>query len=155
MDITNTFKDQLEKYLHIDSAQSDVVHDLLIGEADPMDNEAVQRWVRQCYNKPSDQELLQAALDDVIDSHGVEGVSSMDIEFLNTGDAYTGTLLWHEGDVYLTTYGDAVESLERGETLSGKIDIDALQQAHEVKFAALSAPAVEPTVSNRGPEPRL
>jgi len=147
MDITNTFKDQLEKHLRIDPAQADVLHDLLIGEADPLDNEAVQHWVRQCYNKPSDLELLQAAANDVTDNHGVEAITSMDITYLNSGDAYTGTLLWHGGDVYLTTYGDAVESIEHNETLQGKVDVDALQKAHEQFIEAarttLSRPAPE------------
>jgi hypothetical protein len=136
MDNNQNFIDKLASHLSISDEQACVVHDILIGEADPMENEAVQQWVRQCYNRPSDTDLMQAALNDVTDNHGVEYLESIDVAYLNSGDAYTGTLVWHKGDIYLSTYGDAIEAIEANREIPGKIDIEGLTQSHQAQFDA-------------------
>ena len=95
---------------------------ILNGTLDPETVEAVDRWVRQCFNRPSDNELKMEALNAVLDCYGVEALRNEDADwdsyhgdivatYLNTGDTYSTTvLLDREGEFHITSYGDWIES---------------------------------------------
>ena len=103
-----------------DKATADTLRSLMDGRKDPREFPGVQRWLDQCFNDPSDNELIMAAIDEVMDGHGVEAIRGryvdgyhQDIQavYVNMGDTYDITILLdHEtGNYVLTTWGDWVE----------------------------------------------
>jgi hypothetical protein len=102
---------------------------LLSGQIDPESVPGVSTFIRECYNRPSEDEILRRALNDVLEMHGVEyartaGVSDScdpDITFLEAGDTYTLTLVEFEGDWYCASLGDVVESVEGRRAIPGKV----------------------------------
>lgn len=98
---------------------------ILNGTLDPESVDAVDTWVRQCFHRPSQLELVMHALNALLDCHGVEAIhvegawvdhyyGDIIATYINTGDAYTETvLLESEGDAFvLTTYGDWLQAWE-------------------------------------------
>lgn len=82
-------------------------------------------WINQCYNKPSHNELILNALDELLEMCGVEAISDSrfyvdsyhgDIiaSYLNTGDTYCCTILLDhlKNRWKLISWGDFVESLD-------------------------------------------
>ena len=115
--------------------QVDLVIDLLSGEASPLENESVVKYISQCYNQPSDEHLLKLALIDVLDLPGdAEFNEEYGLEHLETGDMYAPTFIWYENEVYMTGYADALEALENGATIPGKFDIEKIKEEHYKKF---------------------
>ncbi len=106
---------------------------LLTGLIDPHANEAAAQWVRDCYHSPDDQSVLEVALNDVLDMHGVESTRSSaaaaidanpDIRYLEAGDLYNLTLLTYEGDWYCATLGDVLESIDQRKAIPGKLNLE-------------------------------
>lgn len=105
---------------HLDDDQSKLVADLMNGEIviDPYNVEnrfpKTQHWCNQCYNPPSQNELVMAALDDVLDGFGVEAIFDPDDSsnligtYVNQGDTYNATVVYDmDNDTYcLSTLGD-------------------------------------------------
>ena len=96
---------------------------LVKGSRDPEDYISVESWVRQCYNKPSREEMVMCAFNEILEGYGIEAIRDenvwidgfhMDIVavYVNMGDSYTTTILLdHEENEYVvTSYGDWVES---------------------------------------------
>jgi len=88
---------------------------LIDGSKDPMEYDRVKQWVGQCFNMPSDNELIMAALDEVIDGYGTEAIFSADgldvrFSYVNMGDTYNTTIVYnHRGYSYhVACYGDFV-----------------------------------------------
>lgn len=110
-------------FSHLNDEQSQLVADLCNGEIviDPYNVEdrfpKTQRWCNQCHNPPSQNELIMAALNDVLDGHGVKAIFDPDDSFnligtyVNQGDTYAGTIVYdHEEEAYcLSTWGDWYE----------------------------------------------
>lgn len=95
---------------------------LLDGRTDPEDYPRVAAWVARCYHKPSRTELVLAAADELLETHGVEAVFSPNgygvnpaLSYCNAGDTYSLTLLFRHdlGRWVVSTFGDQVERLER------------------------------------------
>ena len=97
---------------------------LLTGQDNPETYQAVSKWVAQCYNKPSDDELIMEAINEIIDGFGTEAIRGRYIDsyhqdiqaaFVNMGDTYTTTILLdHEtGRYQITSWGDWVERNEK------------------------------------------
>jgi hypothetical protein len=113
---------------HVDAAQRSAA--ILNGKLDPESIEDVAKWSRSCYTQPRKSELKMAALDSLLDCHGVESLRSEDGEllakYLNTGDAYTETVLRVEetGEYLLTTYGDFLEEWERENATEDSDDME-------------------------------
>lgn len=116
----------LMSQLEVDEQTAIVVHGLIGGTLDPEGFESVERWVRQCYHRPSQNELIMRALNEVLDGHGVEAIRvdaawvdayHHDVvgTFVNMGDAYAGTIVLDSetGEFIPTTWGDFVETWER------------------------------------------
>jgi hypothetical protein len=76
---------------------------------------SVDRWIYSCHNAPSFHEIKIAMLDKAVGACGVEYIShglnsrSPAIEYLNTGDPYTSTLLFVNGKYRVGCWGDIVE----------------------------------------------
>lgn len=97
---------------------------LLSGKTDPEAFPAIERWVRQCYHRPRQGELIMEALNAVLEGYGVEAIRDENAwdsyhgdiiaTYVNMGDPYTSTVLYDvENDRYLTTtWGDFVEERE-------------------------------------------
>lgn len=107
---------------YLDADASEVLADLLTGELDPEDVPDTAQWVRDCYHRPSDDEMVMHAANTLLDGHGVEYVQPEDIgdgdevsgiEYVNQGDPYVPTLVHFEGATYLAGQGDMVEAIEQ------------------------------------------
>ena len=107
-----------------DEETSEKILRLLDGTDEPTSYETVEAWVRRCYNRPSDAELIGKALNEILDGCGVEAIRGryvdsyhIDIQavFIELGDSYDATLLLdHEtGDWTVTSWGDWVEQNEK------------------------------------------
>lgn len=71
-----------------------------------------------CRNTGERCALVLETIDEIIKGHGTEaafreGSSWPTLSWVNTGDAYSGTIVLYEDNFHLTTYGDMVEYLER------------------------------------------
>lgn len=75
----------------------------------------VQDLIRSCYHRPSTSHRRMVALDSIAETMGVEyiaegeGSKSPAIEYLNTGDTYTPTILYVNGSYRVGSWGDLVE----------------------------------------------
>ena len=127
------FTDLARTSRHPDAAN--VSAGLLNGDVEPESIEAAADWVRQCYSRPRESELVMCALNDVLDCHGVEPIRAEDAwvdnyhgdivaSYINTGDTYAETVVLDSatGEYHLTSYGDWVEALETKEAEEGEED---------------------------------
>jgi hypothetical protein len=75
-------------------------------------------WIRSCYHEPSFHEKKMHALNVVLKMYGVEEIldsrGNLACEYLNAGDTYATTLLFYNGLYHIGTWGELVESMERG-----------------------------------------
>jgi hypothetical protein len=82
-------------------------------------------WVNRCCHAPRTAEVKLAALDETLETYGVEGLAvegawidryhgDIVASYLNTGDTYSPTLLLdHDANRWrLTSWGDFYESVE-------------------------------------------
>jgi hypothetical protein len=77
-------------------------------------------WARACYNQPCEQDLILHALNEVIGGYGVEVIEKSDshgcgrrcdyVDYINTGDTYSATVLHDDGKFWIGTFGDYVEA---------------------------------------------
>lgn len=95
------------------------IHALLHGLADPDDLPVVQDLVKACWHPPAQIDRLLCALDHVAQTHGVEALrlasGRVVAEYLNTGDSYTGTVIYDRfGDTpwQVTSVADFLDVLE-------------------------------------------
>ena len=96
----------LTKY---DIPEPKTVRGLMDGTIDPESFASVERWVSECYRRPSRVELALCAIDEVIAGFGVEGIPDEDyskpgVSYENRGDSYTPTIIhngqrWMIGDI--------------------------------------------------------
>ena len=111
---------------HWDEETAAQLHGVLIGMIDPETFDPVERWIRQCFNRPNDTELQLAACDAILGTHGTEPIRvegawvdnyHFDIvaTYCNTGDSYEATILYdtERDEFYVTSYGDWIEAAER------------------------------------------
>lgn len=108
--------------LNITPEQADTVRGLIRGEIRTTDTERFPRANAQfsrCYHQPKRLSRILECLNELLEMHGIEALGKCQTygppaEYLNSGDAYTGTLLFDHiaGNFKLTTYGDWVEKNE-------------------------------------------
>jgi hypothetical protein len=93
---------------------------IIRGEVDPLTVDAAVQLERQCYNPPGRHYLTMTALDSLLGTCGVEYLGDVDmrdgppVEYLNTGDTYAPTLVWHRDRVRpwdVQSWGDVAERL--------------------------------------------
>ena len=94
------------------------IRGIMDGSIDPESFENVERWVRQCYNRPSTVELQLEAINGVLEGHGVEALDESSdwfpqphYSYVNMGDTYTTTVVYdHErGRWLITDWGTIAE----------------------------------------------
>lgn len=77
---------------------------------------ATARYIRSCFNSPSFQHLKLTIADEILGTHGVECIQagrnkkSPAIDYCNSGDTYSATLMYVSGKGYrVGCWGDIVE----------------------------------------------
>lgn len=82
------------------------------------------RWVRQCYNMPSEHEVRMSMINEVMGGYGTEALDEdpnwfpqPHYSYVNMGDTYTPTIIYdHEATRFLTgCWGDIAEKFETQE----------------------------------------
>lgn len=122
--------DTIESRIGCDRDTAIQVRRLLDGRDDPESFTKVAKWVAQCFNRPSDTELIMAACDEVLDTCGVEAIRSEQewdrfwgstvAVYCNNGQSYDPTVLYdtERGVFYITSTGDWQETAERNHRYS-------------------------------------
>jgi len=88
---------------------------------------STEQWAEHdCYHRPSMGAIRMHAIDRIMGGSGVESIEKPDahgdgrysdyIDYVNTGDTYSATILRDGGKYWIGTYGDTVEKLERTTT---------------------------------------
>lgn len=98
----------------IDTETQRKVYQLVTGELDPMTFKNVEKWVRQCYNRPRKFELILEALNELLEGHGVEALEENDeiiAHYINMGDPYVATIIY-DGDYHIADWGSYLEAWE-------------------------------------------
>ena len=111
---------------HWDEETAAALRGVLTGQIDPETFDPVERWIRECFNPPSETELKLAACDAILGTYGTEPIRvegahvdnyHFDIvaTYCNTGDSYAATILYdsERDEFYVTSYGDWIETAER------------------------------------------
>jgi hypothetical protein len=94
--------------------QIETVQGLIDGSIDP-EQERFPRtslWVRSCYHRPKQKEIILSAIDETIETFGVEGFELSDgtfVSYCNTGDSYAATVVLMNGQFQVASWGDLVE----------------------------------------------
>lgn len=110
---------RIVQYLKVTLEGANQIRGVIKNEIKPMTFQSVQDWVKQCHNEPSYHEKKMCALNEILGGYGVEAVQesgnyqTVPLEYINMGDTYTATICFYEGAYHFTTWGDAVEYLER------------------------------------------
>ena len=120
---------------YLDPEAVESVSSILLGSKDPTEEPSTQRWVDQCWHRPSSIELQMHALNALMECHGVEshyleslrmdqGVDvngqpledsvevGIEFTYLNTGDDYIPTLIFLEGEPYVSDRCTFIENIE-------------------------------------------
>jgi hypothetical protein len=91
----------IQTQLNLDKDTAKRIRELIDKTISPLTSEAVQKWIRQCYNRPSDNELIMCAIDETLNTFGVEAIEGEWIDhyhqniqavYCNTGDTYSSTV---------------------------------------------------------------
>ena len=112
---------RLMRDLPISEDQARTIRGLIKGTIDPESIEGTADWVRQCHHRPSDDELLMDAIDETLETFGVEAIwndarscTRPEYVYCNTGDSYAATIMqkrgtWGWGAPFIGSWGDIVE----------------------------------------------
>ena len=116
---------------------------LIEGTIDPSTFASVQAWVKQCYNEPSQPEQVMCALDEILETFGVEAVTvegawvdrfhgNIVATYCNSGDTYDATVVYDSeaGEYLITSWGDFLEDWEQRHAHDDESDVDDLTE-HE------------------------
>jgi hypothetical protein len=99
--------------------KSKEIRGLISGSIDVEQYEPVQRWVEMCFHMPSRQEMIDEALNHVLDGYGIEAIWGESVTpvavYVNMGETYTTTLLYDciKQVWVLTSWGDWVERYDK------------------------------------------
>lgn len=90
---------RLMRDMDISEDQAKTVRGLIKGTIEPESIGACKDWIRQCYHRPSDDELLMCAIDATLETFGVEAIWRNDCQddgilgvYCNTGNSYGATI---------------------------------------------------------------
>ncbi len=106
--------------LQTDAETIEIVNGILSGSIDPRNYSNVKNWLRQCYNKPSTDELKMCAINKALQGYGIEPVRTSkwkngfwcDIlcTYVNMGDSYIPTVIHHRKHGFMiASIGDVIE----------------------------------------------
>jgi len=111
----------LETRLNISRIDAKIVRGLMKGDIEPETIEDTDSWIRSCFNRPSQDELIMHAINSVLCSFGVE-VMGHDLggfyrhapqySYCNSGDTYTCTVILDNetGRFIVSDIGTLIES---------------------------------------------
>jgi hypothetical protein len=113
---------QISKLLNVSELIASEIKQIIKNEIPVTNYKAVNNWVNQCYNKPSNKELKLCAVNEVLRGYGTESISHEAIyinsyygnivaSYVNFGDTYINTvLLDHDsGKFTIMSWGDYYE----------------------------------------------
>ena len=120
---------RIEETFSVSAFRANLALLVIRGRVDPENHPArfprTADWIRQCYHAPSTSEIKLSALDELLQTYGVEPLRVPGVwvdryhgdvvaSYLNTGDTYRLTLLLdHESRRWkLTSWGDWLERYE-------------------------------------------
>lgn len=101
------------------------IREIILGPAptaETLEYPKTAAWIRSCHNMPTPGERRMEAVNEVLGTHGVEAIFQDGagvfepplLTYCNAGDTYAHTIVRFRGGRYqVTSWGDAVESLER------------------------------------------
>lgn len=118
---------RIAQELRIEESNARIIRAIVRGD---MDRAAILEAVpaagqreRECYNTPPLDDLKMYAINSLMDGHGVESIEKPDssgcgryddyIDYINTGDTYSTTVLRDGSKWWIGCMGDTVERLER------------------------------------------
>lgn len=98
----------------LSESQKQQIRQLIRGEVDPQQYETVREWVEHCSHEPEWIEQVMCAIDEVIETHGVEAIwhkGKVKVLYCNTGEAYQATVIYrYDTDSFsVAAWGDLVE----------------------------------------------
>lgn len=81
------------------------------------DYKTAQAFYDACYRKPKTSEVMMYAFNEILEGHGVEGVTdpedmSEGMDYVNMGDTYATTIVKWNGSFRVESYGDRIEKLD-------------------------------------------
>lgn len=109
---------RLVKDYRLTPKQEKQIRGLVNGSIEPDDFDSVDAWIRQCYHRPAETELIMKAIDEVLETCGIEAIWSESFSdkcpqftYCNTGDSYALTVLYDyfESKFIVSSWGDTVE----------------------------------------------
>lgn len=112
----------IQRDLNLDWPEAGEVRGLIDGSINPEKYASVQRWIDDCYHRPSDEELQLCALNEVLECHGIEAAdvpssdditAISDLQYCNAGDYYTATVCLFRGQWRVSSVSDIVEKHPR------------------------------------------
>lgn len=102
--------ERLVEHFRVDMATAERVVRIIRGDEDPSDVEATARWIRDCYHRPPQRDLIMHAANDLLEGCGVEGkctsVGKYVYSYVNLGDTYAITLIHDWRGFGLRCWGD-------------------------------------------------
>ena len=111
----------LETRLNISRTDAKIVRGLMKGDIEPETIPSTNEWVNQCYNRPSQDELIMHAISCVLDLYGVEAMGESlgsyyrhapQYSYVNSGDTYACTVILNNesGRFIVSDIGTLIES---------------------------------------------
>lgn len=128
----------IQDKLSLDKISAKCIRGLMDGSISPESFDSVRKWIRQCYYRPSKTSLIMCAIDEVLETFGVEAIESdwinnyiqtvynkdyvvMETEnyiqavYCNMGEMYTMTVLfcYKRNRFMIMSYNDYIEIEEK------------------------------------------
>ena len=116
IDVERGFYKRLADIVGVDAIKIALIRAIVEGtitfdETDKLPQTAA--WLRSCHNRPSRRELVLSAIDEVIETHGVESIrlhrGGGAVHYCNSGDTYNTTVLYQGGKLRVGNWGYYVE----------------------------------------------
>ena len=114
-----TTKNLMASFKKLDKSTALKITKLCNGTLDPETLDGGARRVRECYNAPSDTDVILYAINDLLGGYGVEStpyeIGAMHdgefIEYINFGDSYATTIVWNPSKdrFEINTWADVYE----------------------------------------------
>lgn len=98
----------------LDNSKRQEIRELLHGEIDTYTYESVITWVGQCYHEPDLIERIMCAMNEILNTHGVEAIwhkRELKATYCNTGESFAATIVYrYDPDSFqVTSWGDLIE----------------------------------------------
>ena len=123
--MTYTIDQVREAFPAIDGVRHILIKRLINKELDSRELELFesnQHWIKHCFNRPNDAELIMNALNELLDGHGTEAIRNESAYinryyddcigiYVNMGDTYITTIVYDTelNEFKITSWGDFIE----------------------------------------------